>query len=407
MTSDRKYIVFTLVFKVLIAFASMGIVIITSQKLGADGRGMISYVLLLISLAQLVTDFIGGSTLINLAPKEKLINLLIPSYIAQVIVSMGLAVIFIHIVNLEISTLLVFLTCLLLGLVNINLSLILGRSFINTRNGIQLFYMLFSLFAVFIVYYVFESANVNDYFNILIFSYALGFLCSVIFLFRIRKKDDFEEFKWNPLLIKWGFWSQLSQVINLLNYRIMYFFIERDYDMAKLGVFGNAMTVGDMLKISGHSLGQVQHNRIITSKNLENEANRILPKYLALNFLLYGLQAIILILIPATFWVYLLGVDFSDLKNQIILLLPGFICMGISTSFSFHYHALSAFKKNLLVNFCTLLSFLIAYYFLKEHYEFNSIHISFSISFGVQLLIFVLLYLFDSRTMVGSERKDS
>jgi O-antigen/teichoic acid export membrane protein len=397
LKKDQKYILTTLIFKVLIAFASMGIVIITSQKLGAEGRGIISYILLLISLAQLISEFIGGSTLVNLAPKEKLINLMVPSYIAQMIVSVLLSFIFIGITHLMVSAWTIFFTCLLLGTVNVNLSLILGRSFINTRNTIQLIYMLLSLGGVFMMYQVNESRLIQDYFNVLMFSYAIGFIISSIVLINKSTSTDFDQFKWNPLLIRWGFWSQLSQIVNLLNYRIMYFFIEKDYGLSKLGVFGNAMTVGDMLKISGHSLGQVQHNRIIRSVYKLKVSRKILPKYLLLNFVLYMFQGAILIAIPAGFWVYLLGADFAELKIQIILLLPGFIAMGIATSYSFHFHALSAFKINLLVNAATLLIFIIAYYTLVSAYGFQAIHISFSVAFVMQVILFVIIYLLDNK----------
>ena len=393
MKEDRRHIIITFVLKILIAFASMGVVIVTSRELGAEGRGVISYILLLISLAQLASEFIGGSSLINLAPMEKMINLILPSYLANILVSIGLTLVFMWVSTYGIQTLSIFLTCLLLGFVNINLSIILGRSFINTRNGIQLGYMILTLAGVYVTYKVNDSSAVQDYFNILIFSYAIGLLTTFFFLFKVAQHGDFKNFTWNRKLYQWGFWSQCSQVINLLNYRLMYFFIERDYSIDRLGVFGNAMTVGDMLKISGHSLGQVQHNRIINSKHLTLKAQEILPSYLGMNVLLYLIQGIVLLVIPAIFWEYLLGVEFSMLKEEIVYLLPGFLCMGVATTFSFHFHALARFKINLVINALTLLTFILSYTILVDAYDYMAIHLSFSIAFAIQLILFVVSYI--------------
>ena len=370
----------------------MGIVVITSQTLGAEGRGSISFILLFINLAQVCAEFVSGSSLINLAPQEKLINLLIPSYLVNVAVALLLPVFLFLYSDLSVSFWVISLTCLFLGLLNTNLNLILGRAEITARNVLQLGYTFLILSGIYVIYHLSGKQDIQWYFEVLCYVYGLAWVFSLSYLFKIKQKEDFGSFKWNPIILKWGWWSQLSQVVNLLNYRMMYFFIERDFGLKDLGVFSNAMTVGDMLKISGHSLGQVQHNRIINSAKPAEKGNEILGKYLALNSVFYAMQTLVLIWLPVYFWTWLLGEDFVDLKNQIIMLLPGFVAMGVGTSFSFHFHALGKFKIVLAVNAIGLAIFVLAYGMFKPSFGFEAIHYSFSISFAAQLLLFVVVF---------------
>lgn len=388
----KNHILNTLISKLLIAFCSMGVVIITSQVLGAEGRGVISYLLLLIMLAQVVAEFVGGSALINLAPNEKLINLLVPSYVAAILVSTGLWVIVSYLETVAVAPWLLALICLFLCIANINLSLILGRQGINKRNAIQFSYTILLLSGVYFVYWINGELSIVPYFEMLAFAYAVGVLLSTIVLLQVSKPLDFIGFEWTKKIFKFGFWSQLSQLINLLNFRLAYFFVERDFGMASLGIYGNAMTIGEMMKIPGHSLGQVQHNRIINKTEDSYFAKSITGKYLVLNMVLYALQWIVLLALPGVLWSWLLGGEFSTLKSVLLILLPGFVAMGVATSFSFYFHAINRFKTVLLVNLVTLFTVIIVYYSLKNSLGFDAILYAFSTAYTVHLLLFVGLY---------------
>ena len=392
MTMLKNHIINTLISKLLIALCSMGVVVITSQILGAEGRGVISYVLLLIMLAQVVAEFVGGSALINLAPNERLINLIVPSYAVSIIVSAGLWVVTSFTHTAPVPPWLMAIICLFLCLSNVNLGLILGRQQINKRNVIQFSYTLLLLAGVYVVYWVDKSPSVEPYFKMLAFTYFMGFILSGFVLFQIAKNEDFLNFSLSKELFTYGFWSQLSQLINLLNYRLAYFFVERDFGMASLGIYSNAMTIGEMMKIPGHSLGQVQHNRIINNSSATEYAKQITAKYLALNIVLYAAQWVVLLLIPSILWSWLLGNDFTSLKTVLFILLPGFVAMGVATSFSFYFHAINRFKTVLLVNLATLFTVIVVYYGLKSNLGFNAILYAFSTAYCLHLLLFVVLY---------------
>jgi O-antigen/teichoic acid export membrane protein len=388
----KNNIINTLISKFLTAFCLMGVVIITSQTLGSEGRGLISYVLLIIAIAQVISEFVGGSALINLAPRIRTINLIWPSYLFTILIVGILYLVMRFSGNNFIPAWLTALIALFLCLSNINLNIILGRQRINQRNGIQFLYTLLLLSGVYYVYWIQKGTDVVPYFNILAFAYIIGFILSLLQLLSLADKGSIEPLQLSRDIFKFGFWSQLAQLVNLLNYRIAYFFVERDFGLEQLGVYGNSMTVGDMMKIPGQSLGQVQHNRIINHSQPERFGLKLTKRYLTLNLVLYLLQAIVIILLPALFWTWLLGSDFITLKNVVLYLLPGFIALGLATSFSYYFHALNRFKTVLAVNLATLITFVVSYVLLVGNLGFKAVLISFSLAYVVQLMLFVVLF---------------
>ncbi len=334
-----------------VAFCMMGVIIITSKTLGALGRGQISYYLLIIAMTQVIIEFIGGSAIVNLAPKNKIINLILPTYFATTLISLGLAVFLFFNFNISFNLLInLVISCALMSYTAVNIAIVLGRKKIAFANLLQLFQAFIFLGVVFFVFYVEHLDNFGLYFNLLSGTYFLIFLLSIVGLKQVKRENDFSVFQFKKELFVLGFWSQCSQMVNILNYRISYFFVENNYGMQELGLFSNSMTVGDMMKIPGQAIGQVQHNKIVNHSNPKRYGLKITPRYLFINAFLYLLQGVVIFLIPAYFWIWLLGADFTELKTVLNILVLGFVFLGISTIYSHYFHAINQFRIILYAN---------------------------------------------------------
>ena len=66
-----KKILNTFIVKILAAICSLFLLILTTQYLGAAGRGLISILTASIGMFSLVSGFIGGTALVYLIPKYK------------------------------------------------------------------------------------------------------------------------------------------------------------------------------------------------------------------------------------------------------------------------------------------------------------------------------------------------
>jgi len=394
MSIYKNHIINSLISRFLVAFCMMGVVVVTSHVLGAEGRGKIGYYLLIITLAQGLVEFLGGSAIINLSPKHKTINLLLPSYLLSFLVSITLFGYLLAVEKLDpINGIYLSLSCLFLGLSSMNLSFILGRKQINQRNFIYLFLNLIFLASIYYFYWI--DNNTSDYFayfRLFMFAYMVGFILSIIKVFKLSSQDDMNGFEWKRDLFFYGFLSQCGQLVNLLNYRISYFFIESHYGMAKLGVFSNAMTVGDMMKIPGQSIGMVQHNKIVNHRNEVHYGLRITPRYLAINTILYLFQWFFILMLPSFFWTWLLGAEFETLKTILIILLPGFVALGISTIYAHFFHAVNAFKTVLLANTIGLFILIVSSFVLMPIQGFNGVLYAIDLGYASILMVLIIAY---------------
>ncbi len=75
--------------RLLIASANLGIVWLAARTLGAEGMGTISLFILGISIIQMISAMVGGSALVYLVPRYPVVQLLLPSWLWAVFVSLS------------------------------------------------------------------------------------------------------------------------------------------------------------------------------------------------------------------------------------------------------------------------------------------------------------------------------
>ena len=82
----KHYISDTILTRLLSAFCKMAIVVLTARYFGADGRGLIGILTYSMTLLMLLSEFVGGSSLITLVPSHSMKNLVYPSYLWSTLV---------------------------------------------------------------------------------------------------------------------------------------------------------------------------------------------------------------------------------------------------------------------------------------------------------------------------------
>ena len=87
-----KNIVGTVFTRFINALISFIVIIIISQKFGAEGTGTIGLILLGITIIVMINNFVGGSALVYLVPRYDLYRLLVPSYIWALTTSIPVAI---------------------------------------------------------------------------------------------------------------------------------------------------------------------------------------------------------------------------------------------------------------------------------------------------------------------------
>ena len=332
--------------RLIITLISFIVVIINARNLGAGGVGEITLLVLGITIILLISNVVGGGALVYLIPRFDLFTILVPAYFWSFLSAIigAYALSFFDLIP-RIYTHHVLFLSLFQSLASTNLNVLLGKEKIKQFNFISVFQVVVLIGSLILFFFYLNRIEVISYIYSMYLAYFSSFLISA---FAIRKFVNFEGFeKFDEAIIqifKYGTYVQLANLLQLLNYRLGYFIIERFLGKPSLGVFSVGTQVSEGLWLFGKSVAMVQYSRI------SNSTDAVYARILTLRFikfvfvLTFSLLAV-LILIPDSFFVLIFMKDFSGLHQIILSLSPGILAMSVSMILSHffsgtgrHYH---------------------------------------------------------------------
>ena len=192
-----------------------------------------------------------------------------------------------------------------------------------------------------------NTASVEGYVVCLYVSFAVQLLISFFLLkglVKVTPLDGLREIL--RQIFGHGLIIQISNVAQLLNYRLSYFFLEFFIGLAALGVFSTASTVAEAVWLISRSIALVQYSGIVNSK--DEAYNRRMTLRMSKLSIAGSLAALLpMILLPPSFYAYVFGEEFSGIGFQILLLSPGILALAFATVLAHYFAGLGQNKLNL------------------------------------------------------------
>jgi len=329
------------------------VVIINTNVFGAAGTGTIALVILGLTLLQVLSNFVGGSTLVYLVPQKNNFQLLFLSYawsLISNIVGLVLLRVF-HLIPPEYTLLLLVLT-LIYSIYYIHTSLMQGKEDIKIFNLYQLSQaVLLLLFLGALLLYAHLShikPTIDYYLYAYLGSYAIPTIASC---FYTAKHIEHPTFSGMGTLLKemfkLGFWTQLANLTQLLTYRLNYYLIEAYAGRKPLGIFELGTKISEAVWIFPKSICLVQYARL--SNNHEDKYAKQLTMSLLKIVLIFALFAVlILLLLPGKFIAFIFGPEFVNSKPVICSLAPGIVFLSCMTILAHHFSGYGKYWINAL-----------------------------------------------------------
>jgi O-antigen/teichoic acid export membrane protein len=356
-------IAFTFLTKFSGAVLNFTIVILLSQVLGADGKGVCSLILSTIAVFAIVSDFVGGPTLVYLVPRYALKALLLPAYVWTLLV----AVLFLFILNTwEIVPVNYVGHVIALSVVNAvaatHLNVLLGQErskLFNVAGLVQSFSTVGALVALFFI---------NDYRQIDAYLLALytGFgLSAAITTLGVYLKKAHHQLQVGALkeMIRLGVSNQLAMVAQFLSYRIGFYFLEQIKDTRSVGIYSNAVSIAEAIWLTGHAISTILYARIANNTDAK-VSGEMTVRLARLNTLLTLSLVIPVACLPDSFFTYLFGKDFTGVSHLIHLLLPGILIFNLTMICSNYFAGTGRYLINTLGSGIGLVVTLISSYWL-------------------------------------------
>lgn len=322
--------------RLLIALGNLMILVIATRYIGAAGIGTVSLLILGISINQMVSSFVGGSVLVYLVPRHPLLSLLLPSWVWGAFTSVSGSLIlklfglvpdelFIHLMGLS----------LLQATLTISQNVLLGKEKIFLFNAVALLQTLSMFASVLVLMALLQRHTVMAYVSSLYISFALAMIISNLITLPYLKKAKIFDPQLLRQLFRFGGYLQSASIMQLFNYRLSYYIIEKTFDRATLGLFSIGVQVAESLWIVSRSIAMVQYSRISNSDN-EGANSKLTIDFIKLTSILTLAMLLLLLLLPASFFTFIFSSGFEKVTIVILSLSPGILAVAISNMFS-HY----------------------------------------------------------------------
>lgn len=368
---------FSRVFTMLIMLI---IVVINANSFGAEGVGTIGLMILNVTILQLITSFIGGTTLVYLIPRRTFSHLIILTVLWAFIGNIGGLFVLKSLAMVPKNYIwLLLIISIVFSLNSIQLTLFQAIEKIKTFNFFQIFQSVV-LIIILIIGLLFDKIDhqkphIDAYFYAYLFSYLVTFIISAIVIWKFFKKGDFhfqnssitieQKGIWSQLkeMVTLGFWVQIANLAQLLNYRLSYFLIEWFIGRKPLGIYDLGTKISEAVWVFPKSLCLVQYARLSNNKDPEY-ARKLTLMFSKISALFTLIVLIVLLIVPSSFYTLIFGSDFLDTKAIIYALSPGIFFLSCLTIISHHFAAKGHYWKNGLSSLIGLLLTAVGGYFL-------------------------------------------
>lgn len=382
----KKSIFFTFVSKVSVSVLGLLMVVLISRNLGAEGRGHLSLFVSSIALVQLFADFGNSSAIINLSYKINQRKLWLSSLIwisGICLLSFGVILFLRHLPYYFLIPFAAFL----FSAINLNQMLLMGNQEVKKRN-LSLLIQPISLLILFMGLFFYGDFGINSYPIALTFALIISFTIS-LFLVKKYLQNNGERFAFEPLVLKQGLLVQGAQAVQFFNYRLNFFLIAFLINDAALGLYSNAIVICESIWILGHSIGQIQHVKILNTIS-EKEQVTLTTRLVYVNILGTGAICVVLAFIPNSFWVLLFSKDFAQMSDLFIYLFPGVMAFSISNIYNHYFHAKSDFKRIFKYNLIGLLLGVVSALVLMPLYGIYGACMSWSLGLIISMVFYLL-----------------
>ncbi|WP_317900176.1 polysaccharide biosynthesis C-terminal domain-containing protein [Aurantibacillus circumpalustris] len=347
-----KNIIYSLITKGSVAIINFIILIISSRYLGVSSRGEISIFILNITVIQIVNDVYTGYSIVHFIPKFNFIKIIVYGVIFTLILC-SLSNSLLWILNKQVKGYewVGYILSLLVILNTFNCVLLLGNENIKAYNFLSFIQPFLLLFGIGFYLFVLKKYTFDAFVYPLLFSFSFSFLISTFLQFRfLKRKFTVNKYQLKPILVN-GFMFQVATLTFVFVNRYSYYLLP---DISNVGLYSSASSLMEAVLIIVNGIFPVLLARVSNAGNTPKIIDLTLVLSKA-SFLFSTMCVLILLLIPDSFFVFILGEGFHGIKNLMLRYSPGILLISLFGSMSYYF---SAIGKQKLVFACYSIGFI-------------------------------------------------
>ena len=341
------------------------LLILTARWFGVEARGDIALFNAAVNLVVLVAGFTGGSSIVFLAARNRsrafLHRLLLASYAFCMLVPVLVGAVSSALSHpLGHDPVNIVTVAALNAMLIVNVCVLLSGSAVWQATLVEFLRPAFLLAAVWGLVLVRGAGGMVDLYRVWSVAAAVAFVASLPFVLAHARRLESVAAEAPPRvsavvrqLLGLGFVAQASNLVQFLNYRGLFFALERHAGLAAVGVFSTAVALAEVLWIPANSLAAMTLNRV--SRGGRDPGTRawvLAVVRLTLVVMIGG--GLVAMVVPVGGITLLLGRDFAQVREQLVRLLPGVVASGVGLIASAYHAGHGRYARNLAAAFAGL-----------------------------------------------------
>ncbi len=378
--------------RLLIGVINLLVVWICARHLGAEALGTISLIILGISIIQIVTAILAGSSIVFQTSRYNLADLLVIAWLWTLIG--GIPVWFILKVFALIPTEFSFevLGLAILGsVITINQNVFLGKEQIKHYNMMAVLQSLVLLLSLTITILIFDWKDTEAYVFSQFISMSLLALVGTSITMPPLKTIRIPKRKVVIEAFKYGSFLQTANIMQLFNYRLSYYFIEKFFDRATLGVFSLGVQLAESIWIVARSMAVLLYSKISNSRDSRYSVN-VTISFIKFSAIVTTLLIFLVVLLPNKLFIAVFQSDFSNIAEVIASLSPGIIAIAISLMLSHYFSGNGTPSHNTISSGLGLISTIVIGLILIPAYGVIGAGITSSVSYLTSMLYQLIVF---------------
>ncbi len=385
---------------IITRFASMLmaflIVLLNTRSLGADGQGTVALVNFGIMCVLAVSNYIGGGAIVYLTPRIQANKLAFPAYIWALFSALVFYPIFKLIPSVPEDLLLTICALSFLQSVfTFHLSLLMGKEKIKAYNALQ-FLQVFGLLACLAVFYLFIGLQTVEAFIYSLFiASGITFIVSSVLVVPIIKSIEISNFKAVfKEIFDYGKFAQTGNVLQLLNYRLNFFFIENLLlnGRSLVGIYSVGTHASEAVWNIGKSLSVVLYSRVSNVRD-SKYIRQLTLTFFKISFVSSLLIICVLLILPEEFYLFIFTDKFAGIKEVISFLSIGILSNSVSTIFAHYFSGIGKHFKNTWGSGIGLVVTLFAGLIFVYYFGLRGAAIASSLALFVQMLYLLISFM--------------
>lgn len=378
----------TRILNLLIGFANM---MLGAKLLGAAEWGIGYMVVVDVSFLLIGVELLAGSGLVYFTPRKKLSTLMFVSY-SWIIVAITLYALAFWLLSYFPGTFgnivpqgyakITLLMVLVYSFHNFNLNIFLGKEKVHLYNWVFSIQILTQITVFCVLLFGFHITDAHAFIYSLLSGYSVATIVGFCFLLPMVKKEGFDSIKITAKeMFSYGAIIQLSTLVSTLNKRLSMFLLKQHWGDERVGVFSSGTQITEGVKIIGNSLALVQFSALSNMTD-RKEAVKLTLRFIKIAVLFTFIALAVIVLLPTSFYEWVLSKEFSEIKRVMLFMSPGIIFLAGHTILAHYFSGTGQPKYNLYASLTGLCFTIPSTLLLVKPFGIDGAAISSSITFA-------------------------